>query len=238
VRLGGDSAGRTPLKAITVSAPGSPAAAGACGEPPLPAVREAAGEDATSPASAAGAGAGAGAAFSPSPPGEGGGGGEGGADTGAVEGVETAAGEGEVGMVTAVAEEGGSGDAPLENASPLRSAAAVAAAIESASGEPGGGDGEAGERGGARALPGAPWSPAPAAPQLPPLALLPGEVACAKCGARAAARRAALAPGSWAPVCGPCGDALDSGKALGGLLDQVTAALQKVFVPPEEEAAQ
>ncbi len=230
IRLGGDSAGGTPLKLITVSAPGSPTAGAGAPATTLPAVHEALDEDAVSPASAAGAPPGGGAAPSVAGSAPLAGGAEGGgapADGTCAAADAGSAAEEAVEVITVVAAaEAEGGDAPT---SPPRSAAAVAAEIESASAGSGGGAAMT-----AMTLPGAPSSPLPAAPAPVPLSLLPGELPCARCAAAAAQRRAALSSGAWAAVCTPCGDALDSGKSAGGVLDQLVAGLAKVFVPEQE----
>ena len=67
-----------------------------------------------------------------------------------------------------------------------------------------------------------------------------GGPSCATCKTATAERKAAISAGVWAPVCGPCGDALDAGKPpLGNLLESVVhASLKTVFVTEEEEGTE
>ena len=60
---------------------------------------------------------------------------------------------------------------------------------------------------------------------------------CRVCKGREAERKCKLEGGEWAPVCGPCGLALDEArpKAAGSILDQAAAALAQVQGEGAEE---
>ncbi len=79
-------------------------------------------------------------------------------------------------------------------------------------------------------------APVPTPTPTPSAPAASGGPSCATCKTGVAERKAAISAGVWAPVCGPCGDALDAGKPpLGNLLESVVhASLKTVFVTEDD----